>query len=102
MEASWSHDDVFPLIARAIETLSAQRPGYASHDAIVSQLLSDPQALSCIDAARTGEAADRTRGWLAHNMVAWFSQRVTIGVSPCAAHFDRRKLQGKWAYRVAM
>ena len=101
MESGWSHDDVFPAVAQAIETLSAQQPGYAEHDAIVAQLLADPEAKSYIDAARSADAADRSPEWIAHNMVAWFSQRITMGDSAWATRFDRQKLNGKWAYRVA-
>jgi hypothetical protein len=101
VEAKWSDDDVFPVIARAIETLSARQSGYVSHDTIVAQLLGDAEALSYIDAARAGDVADRTREWVVHNMVAWFSQRITVGDSPWGTRFDRQMLEDKWACRVA-
>ena len=101
MESSWSHDDVFPAIARAIESLSAQQRGFARHDDIVARLLSDPEAVACIDSARTADAAGHSREWTAHNMVAWFSQRITVGESDWTSRFDRQKIDGKWSYRVA-
>ncbi len=47
----------------------------------------------------THNLEDRTADWIAHNMVAWFSQRITVGESDWAARFDREKRNGKWAYR---
>jgi len=32
-------------------------------------------------------------------MVAWFSQKITVGLSPWATLFDREKRDGVWAYR---
>ena len=41
----------------------------------------------------------QTAEWTAHNMVAWFSQRITVGESDWADQFERQKTDGKWAYR---
>ncbi len=101
MDTGWSHDDVFPAVARAIEALNSQQFAYADHDAIVAHLLNDSEVRSYIDAARSADEADRSPEWIAHNMVAWFSQRITVGDSPWASRFERQKINGKWAYRVA-
>lgn len=101
MNSGWSHNDVFPAVARAIEAINAQQFTYAEHDAIVAHLLNDSEARTYIDAARSAERIDRSSEWIAHNMVAWFSQRITVGDSPWAARFERQKINGKWAYRVA-
>src|SRR5262245_3761493 len=100
MEPSWSQDDVFPAVARAIESLNAQHPGYARHDEIVASLLADQEAVAHIEAGRD-EDAGQTREWIAHNIVAWFSQKITVGNSDWASRFERQKIDGKWAYRVA-
>jgi hypothetical protein len=101
-ESTWSHDDVFPNVARAIETLSTQHAGYAEHDAIVAQLLTDPEAMARIEVARESDLIGHPPEWIAHNMVAWFSQRITVGDSDWADRFDRQKINGKWAYRVSI
>jgi hypothetical protein len=97
-EAGWSQDDVFPLIARAIEVLSGPNSDYADHDAIVRALLDSPDARPLIESAVTAEHSPQ---WVAHNMVAWFSQRISVRQSPWAKRFERQKINGKWAYRVA-
>lgn len=63
VKSTWSQDNFFPAIAHAIERLSAGQPQNAAHDAIVARLLRDPEALPQIDAACTGEPADRESEW---------------------------------------
>ena len=99
-ESCWSHDDVFPAVAHAIETLNTQHPGYAEHAAIVTELLADPEAMARIEVASSAALTGHSPEWIAHNMVAWFSQRITVGDSEYARRFDRQKIKGKWAYRI--
>ncbi len=100
MTAAWEHADVFPVIARIIETASAESgSAYVTHDQITSSLLADTEGSTLISAARVELDGDRTAEWIAHNMVAWFSQRITVGESDWADRFDRQKIDGKWAYR---
>ena len=100
MTTAWEHADVFPVIARIIETASVE-PGsaYVTHDQITSSLLADAEGSTLISAARGELDEDRTVEWIAHNMVAWFSQRITVGESYWGERFDRQKIDGKWAYR---
>ena len=72
---------------------------YVTHDQITSSLLSGIEGSTLISAARDKLDEDRTAEWIAHKMVAWFSQRITVGESDWAGRFDRQKIDGKWAYR---
>ncbi|MFL5806680.1 MAG: hypothetical protein ACJ8CR_33750 [Roseiflexaceae bacterium] len=38
--------------------------------------------------------------WLADNMVQWWSQRFSTGRNDWSHHFDRRKVNGNWAYKT--
>ena len=75
------------------------RGAYVTHDQITSSLLADAEGSTLISAARDELDEGRTAEWIAHNMVAWFSQRITVGESDWAGRFDRQKIDGKWAYR---
>lgn len=100
MTTAWEHADVFPVIARIIETESVESgSAYITHDQITSSLLADTEGSTLISAARNELDEDRTEEWIAHNMVAWFSQRITVGESDWSERLDRQKIAGKWAYR---
>ncbi len=100
MPAAWEHADVFPVIARIIESASHARNDFVTHDAISTALLTDTEGAALISAARNDLDEERTPEWIAHNMVAWFSQRITVGASDWSGRFDREKHDGKWAYRM--
>jgi hypothetical protein len=95
---SFSHEDVFPLIAAIIELHSSRSAQFQAHDEIVFALLERPEAQPFLDSCPTDES--KTRTWWAHNMVAWFSKVFTDGQSDWQNRFERKKLDGKWAYRV--
>jgi hypothetical protein len=99
MEAQWSHDDLFPIIAQAIDDLYAQSRRLVGHDAIAAFLLKDSEASNHIAAACEASETERSRDWVAHNMVAWFGQRITVGESKWSNRFERQKINGKWAYK---
>jgi len=96
----WEHADVFPVIARIIDAQCVSSDaGYVTHDQLTSALLADAEGSALIVSARDKLDEERTAEWIAHNMVAWFSQRITVGDSDWAERFDREKSGGKWAYR---
>lgn len=100
MTTAWGHADVFPVIARIIEAATVESgSGYVTHDQITLCLLADAEGSTLISAARGELDEDRTAEWIAHNMVAWFSQRITVGESDWTERFDCQKIDGKWAYR---
>lgn len=97
MEPSFQHDDVFPLIALLI-VRCAENGVFVTHDQIVSAVLSDPKGASMAAVARSSAKWDNDRQ-AASNMVAWFSQQITVGNSPWVDFFDRERIGGAWAYR---
>lgn len=99
MSKSWEHVDIFPLIARIIASSSHLTDDFVTHDDIVEALLTDTEAGPTIANARDQSREPQSAEWIAHNMVAWFSQRITIGESEWKQQFDRKKIDGKWAYR---
>jgi hypothetical protein len=99
MEPSWKHADVFPVIARVIETAYQEHQGFIRADEIAERLLLDSEGRGIVEAARL-EHDDQSPG-LASNMVSWFSQRITVGESDWADAFERQKQDGLWAYKPA-
>ncbi len=100
MTATWKQDDVFPIIARIITDTHASAQSFVTHDEVVQRLLADGEAAPIIEEAhREQKDQNRSREWFAHNMVAWFSERITVGQSNWDGSFDRTKVDGKWAYK---
>ncbi|MDP6721715.1 MAG: hypothetical protein QGF59_23810, partial [Pirellulaceae bacterium] len=91
--------DVFPIIAQIIRDSHAKECRYITHDEITAGLLADPAATVIIAEAQTESGETRSLEWLAHNMVAWFSQRITVGQTDWDKTFDRQEIKGKWAYK---
>jgi hypothetical protein len=99
MAPKWKQADVFPIIAQIIRDLQGQEPRFITHDEITRGLLADPAAAGIIADAHRQQDEKRSLEWLAHNMVAWFSQRITSGQSEWHDAFDRQDMDGKWAYK---
>jgi hypothetical protein len=70
---------------------------YITAHELAERLLQDGDARAIIDAARQ-QQQDWSVEHLASNMVAWFSQRITIGESEWQRAFERTKINGQWAY----
>jgi hypothetical protein len=100
MEPSWKQADVFPIIVRVIgEAYQQHRSHVSAHD-IATRLVQDREARPLIEQAQQlGES--HSLEWLAGNMVAWFSQRITVGESDWSRAVERMKINGQWAYRPA-
>ena len=99
MSSTWKQDDVFPIIAQIIRDIGHQGLRYVTHDEITAALLADSTASDIIANARNENDENRSLEWVAHNMVAWFSQRITSGQSDWDKAFDREEIDGKWAYK---
>jgi len=95
---SFSHSEIFPLIARLIVRAPSDSTGFVSHDAIVSAILADTEGAAIVIRARTTSSWTDDRS-VASNMVAWFSQQITVGRSPWVDFFDRERQDDAWAYR---
>jgi hypothetical protein len=101
MEPSWRQADVFPIIARIIAEASEPDRRYVPAHEIASLLVQDGEARPLIEQAREQLDESHSLEWLAGNMVAWFSQRITVGESEVGRAFEREKIGGQWAYRPA-
>jgi hypothetical protein len=99
MEPSWKHADVFPIIACVIDHAYREHHRFITAQEIAARLLQDSQGRNMIEAAREQQQEQQSLEWLASNMVAWFSQRITIGDSDWARAFERKKIDGLWAYK---
>jgi hypothetical protein len=88
--------DVFPIIAEVIRTHASGL--FLSHAGIANALLQHPEGRAHIDKA-VQRSDGKSAEWLAHNMVAWFSQHITTGLSHYDREFERERYEGKWAYR---
>jgi hypothetical protein len=99
MEPSWKHADVFPIIAHIIRQSYREHQRFVTTDEIATGLLRDSEARNLIEAAQDQQEEKQSLEWLASNMVAWFSQRITVGESPWKHEFERTKIDGRWAYR---
>ena len=98
-EPSWKHADVFPIIARIIEGANRELQRFITADEIATQLLKDAEARNLLQAARRRQEGKQSLAWVASNMVAWFSQRITVGESKWKRAFERKKIDGQWAYK---
>ena len=99
MLTTWKQADVFPIIAQVIRDEYAQKERFVTHDEIIARLLAHPEAVHLIEQAHEQQDKQRSHEWLAHNMVAWFSERITVGQSDWANEFNREKIDDKWAYK---
>ena len=98
-ETTFSQKETEPVIARLIRELAGDPPTYVSHAQLTAALLTDAAGRRIIARARELQGDDRRPEAIAANMVAWFSQRITVRTSPYARDFERRKIDGAWAYR---
>ena len=98
-EPSWRQSHVFPIIARVIASEHQCYRRFITTQEIAASLLRDPEARATIETVQ-----GQQQGWspehTASNMVAWFSQRITVGQSEWQRAFERMKMEdGQWAYK---
>jgi hypothetical protein len=98
-QPSWKQSEVFPIIARVMGQEYQQHQRYITTHEIALRLLQDTEARATIEAAQQQQDEKQSLEWWAHNMVAWFSQRITVGQSEWQRIFERTKINGQWAYR---
>lgn len=95
----WAHADVFPVIFRLIAAAFRDRPDWVRHDELARRLLLDLEGRAIVETARNSSADPQPRAWYASNMVAWFSQQITVGRSDWSRTLERSRIDGAWAYR---
>jgi hypothetical protein len=92
----FAQSDIFPIIAKIIDDLFEKSRQYVTHGAIVNALLKHREAEAILSNCPKNESTE----WWASNMVAWFSQAITVGRSDWNNRLERTKIDGKWAYKV--
>jgi len=98
-EPTFKREETSPLVAALIRELAAGRAGFVTHRELAAALLADPRGRRHIDRARELGGDRHTPEAIAANIVAWFSQEITEGVSLFRRDFERKKIDGRWAYR---
>ena len=96
--SSFSHSEVFPLIARLILRACHGDTEFVEHPSIVSLLLADAEGSLIVQRAAASSAFPDGLN-VAANMVAWFSQQISVNNSPWVTFFDRVRRPSGWAYR---
>lgn len=96
---TFTHKQAFPLIAEVIRERHEEEGEYVPHKEIVAGMLDHPEGGELIEEA-ADEQGNSVR-WVAGNMVAWFSKRMTEERSPYQDDFERERINGAWAYRPA-
>ena len=74
---------------------------YLLRDEIVQLFLDDPAGHQLTRDALSKGNGKGTEVAIAGNWFDWFSMKITDGSSEYAGQFERTKIMGKWAYRVA-
>lgn len=97
---SFTHAEVCPLVAGLILRAAKQSEAFVTHDALVSMVLDDKRGAEIVSRARIKSSWPDDRS-AASNMVAWFSQQISVGRSEWADFFVRERIEGAWAYRLA-
>lgn len=98
-DVSFTHSELFPLVARLILQAAKDRPGsLVKHEELVTQILADEIGAALVANARAKSSWPDDRS-AASNMVAWFSQQISVGRSEWVEFFERERVAGAWAYR---
>ncbi len=102
MEPAFTHAEVFPVIARLVRALSGSKCCWVTHAELVAALMADADGRRLIDGAMAfATEGNKAAEWWAGNMIAWFSQRIKIGVSDYADDFELEMRPDGYAYRPA-
>ena len=99
-QPSITFDETLPLIADLIRELAGDPPGYVPDETIAAALLADNRGRRHIARARELQGDDRPPTTIAAGMVAWFSRQFTDRALPYGRDFERRKINGRWAYVI--
>lgn len=97
---AYDNVDVFPIIANIIRHHSGNTEAYIGHHEIVAAFLDDAEGKSLAEAAAAQQ--EKTAQRVGSSLVSWFSRRFTAGNTPYQSEFERERISGVWAYRVAM
>jgi hypothetical protein len=92
---------VLPVIADVLRRIcSKESPEYVHHPRIVDALVADSELGAFLDRLTARDPQKRTQHWWASNMMAWFSQTMTVGRSPYSSGFERDEDRSPYAYKL--
>lgn len=98
MGATFEQIDVFPIIARLIESRHVRHGGFVTSRELAEALVEDAEGHRIVEEAQRRQSDAKSLEWTASNMVAWFGQRITARESNWQNRFLREKIDGLWAY----
>ncbi len=99
MKPRWKQADLFPVIACVIEQAYREFQRFITHQEIIARLLQDTEGHNLVEAAKEQREDEQSLELLASNMIAWFSARIAMGKLEWAQAFERKKIDGGWAYK---
>ena len=91
---------MFPIIGRMIAEEYEHHHRHVTAREIAARLLAEGEARAMIDAAQQHQP-DWSQEHTASNLVAWFSQCITVGEPEWQQAFYRTKIDDQWAYKPA-
>lgn len=90
-----------PLIVDVIRNQHDSRQRYVRRGEIVGALMDHDKAEPLLRKAYEGTSKSRSFEWYVGNRVDWLSARITQGNAPVDERLERKRVDGKWAYRPA-
>ncbi|MDQ2777191.1 MAG: hypothetical protein M3Y57_20075 [Acidobacteriota bacterium] len=91
-------EEMYSFIAEIIERQSEVTTDYIPHDDIAGALIKQEYGGPLLRQRSEDDARDAA--WFASDYVAFYSKEWTEGRPRHAEQFERKKIRGKWAYRV--
>ena len=95
MAKSFKQAEAFPLVYAVVSNVSKDCKEFIDHKQISAMLrVCYPKYVSS-----AAEGSKLNPEHMAANMVAWFSQKFTLGTNEYQLKLERKKLGRSWAYR---
>lgn len=90
--------DVFPAVERVVREKYREHAIFITHGELVKAVAGEPEIQAVIRRLSSSRRNLRASS-IVSNIVAWFSQQITVGRSQYAPYFSRKRIGGVWAYR---
>lgn len=91
-------EEMFWCIAEVIQQQSELTADYVLHDEITAALMRHEYAGPLLE--QRADHDERAPAWFASDYVAFYSKEWTEGRPRHADRLERKRIRGKWAYRV--
>lgn len=93
-------EQMFWCIAEIIEAYSNTTTDYMAHDSLADALVQHSYAGPLLKQRSGADSERKSPSWFASDYVAFYSREWTLGRPRHAERFERKKIDGNWAYRV--